>query len=128
MKRPGRFARQIFVPPPDAAAREAMLKIKLTGVPIEDGIDFKRLAAATLHCSGADMDGLVELAKESAVADNLVNQAERPLQAADFELALKEIQPSTLDWLRTVRNVVKYAGEDASYKDVEAYLKETRLL
>jgi transitional endoplasmic reticulum ATPase len=128
MKRPGRFARQIFVQPPDAAAREAMLRIKLTGVPVEEGVDFKRLAEATQHCSGADMDGFIELAKESALSDNLLSRIERPVQAADFEMALKEIQPSTLDWLRTVRNVVKYAGEDASYKDVEAYLKETRLL
>jgi transitional endoplasmic reticulum ATPase len=128
MKRPGRFARQVFVPPPDALAREAMLQIKLTGVPVEEGVDFKRLAQATEHCSGADMDGFIDLAKESAVADNLLSRTERSLQTSDFEAALKEIQPSTLDWLRTVRNVVKYAGEDVSYKDVEAYLKETRLL
>ena len=31
MKRPGRFDRQIFVPPPDEEARAEMLKIKLTG-------------------------------------------------------------------------------------------------
>lgn len=128
MKRPGRFARQIFVPPPDAAAREAMLGIKLTGVPVEDGVDFRRLAHATQHFSGADIDGLIELAKESAVADNLLSRIERPLSADDFDVALKEVQASTLDWLRTVRNVVKYAGEDASYKEVEAYLKETRLM
>jgi len=33
-----------------------------------------------------------------------------------------------MDWLRTVRNVVKYAGEDATYKPVERYLKESKLL
>ena len=38
MKRPGRFARQIFVPPPDLEARQKMLEIKLTGVP-QDGIN-----------------------------------------------------------------------------------------
>jgi hypothetical protein len=41
---------------------------------------------------------------------------------------MAEAQLSTLDWLRTVRNVVKYAGEDGSFKDVERYLKETKLL
>jgi SpoVK/Ycf46/Vps4 family AAA+-type ATPase len=128
MKRPGRFSRQIFVPPPDAAAREAMLEIKLTGVPLDDGIDFKRLAAATAQYSGADIDGLIELAKESALADSLSQQRERPLRQADFDEALGQTQASTMDWLRTVRNVVKYAGEDASYKDVEAYLRETKLL
>jgi len=30
--------------------------------------------------------------------------------------------------VRTVRNVVKYAGEDGSYRDVERYLKSARML
>lgn len=127
MKRPGRFSRQIFVPPPDAAARRAMLEIKLTGVPCE-ALDLDRLAASTAQFSGADIDGLIELAKESALADSLSQGRERPLGPADFDRALGELQPSTMDWLRTVRNVVKYAGEDGSYKEVERYLKETRLL
>ena len=126
MKRPGRFSRQIFVPPPDAAARQAMLETKLTGLPMEN-IDFARLAGATAHYSGADIDGLIELAKESALSDSL-SQGERCLMQADFDDALKQSQASTLDWLRTVRNVVKYAGEDASYQEVERYLKETRLM
>lgn len=127
MKRPGRFSRQIFVPPPDAPARRAMLEIKLTGVPVGE-VDLDRLAAATAQFSGADIDGLIELAKESALADSLARRSERPLAQSDFDAALPQMQASTLDWLRTVRNVVKYAGEDATYKDVERYLKETRQL
>lgn len=126
MKRPGRFSRQIFVPPPDAAAREEMLRIKLTGVPAES-LDLGKLAARTPHCSGADMDGLIELAKESAVLDGL-SGTERGLRMSDFEEALGTLQPTTLEWLRTVRNVVKYAGEDASYREVGAYLKQHRML
>jgi len=127
MKRPGRFSRQIFVPPPDMAARRAMFEIKLTGVPIGE-IDYARLAESTVQFSGADIDGLIEMAKESALSQSLAQGSERALSQADFDEAMTELQPSTLDWLRTVRNVVKYAGEDGSYKDVERYLKETRLL
>jgi SpoVK/Ycf46/Vps4 family AAA+-type ATPase len=127
MKRPGRFARQIFVPPPDIDARRKMLEIKLTGVP-QEGVDLTALARKTANFSGADLDGLIELAKERALHDALFNDHERPLAQADFEHALTELTPSTLDWLRTARNLVKYAGEDGSYRDVEAYLKKTRLL
>ncbi|HSW04987.1 ATP-binding protein, partial [Aquabacterium sp.] len=122
MKRPGRFTRQIFVPPPDAAARAEMLRIKLTGVPAEPDLKLDGIAARAEHYSGADIDGLIDLAKESALADSL-SGTERGLSAADFDDALRQMQPSTLDWLRTVRNVVKYAGDDGSYKDVEQYLK-----
>lgn len=127
MKRPGRFSRQIFVPPPDAAARAEMLRIKLTGVPLEADVSPEAIARRAEHYSGADIDGLIELAKESALAASLGGQ-ERGLALADFELALGQMQPSTLDWLRTVRNVVKYAGEDGSYKDVEQYLRQVKLL
>jgi transitional endoplasmic reticulum ATPase len=127
MKRPGRFTRQIFVPPPDAAARAEMLRIKLTGVPAEPDLKLDSIAARAEHYSGADIDGLIDLAKESALADSL-SGTERGLSAADFDDALRQMQPSTLDWLRTVRNVVKYAGDDGSYKDVEQYLKRVKLL
>lgn len=126
MKRPGRFARQIFVPPPDEAARRQMLQSKLLGVPAQD-LDYARLAALTAQFSGADIDGLIDLAKESALADSLEGD-ERGVSMADFDGALSNHQASTLEWLRTVRNVVKYAGGDGSYKDVERYLKATKLL
>jgi transitional endoplasmic reticulum ATPase len=126
MKRPGRFARQIFVPPPDEAARRQMLHSKLLGVPAQD-LDYARLAGLTAQFSGADIDGLIDLAKESALADSLEGE-ERGVTMADFEHALSNHQASTLEWLRTVRNVVKYAGGDGSYKDVERYLKSTRML
>lgn len=127
MRRPGRFSRQIFVPPPDAAARRAMLDIKLTGVPVEN-VDFDLVARRTAHFSGADIDGLIDMVTESALGDALSSGTERAIAMSDFEFALAQMQPSTLEWLRTVRNVVTYAGEDASYRDVERYLKETKLL
>jgi SpoVK/Ycf46/Vps4 family AAA+-type ATPase len=127
MKRPGRFSRQIFVPPPDAEARQKMLEVKLTGVPCE-AIELASIAQKAAHFSGADIDGLVELAKESALEDNIVNGRERSLNAADFQQALAMMQSSTQEWLRTARNLVKYAGDDGSYRDVEAYLKRTKML
>ena len=127
MKRPGRFSREIFVPPPDADARRTMLENKLIGVP-QENIDLAAIALKTANYSGADIDGLIELAKERALHDALLNKNERPLVQADFEHALKELSPSTLHWLRTARNLVKYAGDDGSYRDVEAYLKKAKLL
>ena len=127
MKRPGRFSRQIFVPPPDAEARQRMLEVKLTGVPC-DALDYATIARQTAHYSGADIDGLIELAKEAALEDNIVNGRERSLTPSDFTHALTSVQPSTVEWLRTARNLVKYAGDDGSYRHVESYLKKTKML
>jgi len=127
MKRPGRFSRQVFVPPPDAAARLRMLEIKLTGVPCAT-LDLAALSHQTEQFSGADIDGLIEYAKEAALEDTLLNGRERAIAQSDFTAALAMMRPSTQDWLRTARNLVKYAGDDGSYREVEQYLKRARLL
>src|SRR5690606_37266052 len=125
MKRPGRFDKQIFVPPPDAEARAEMFRLKLQGLPLGH-IDPVALARMTSHASGADIDGIIEEAKERVLADIVESGDERLLRQDDLVGAARDTQPSTLDWLRTAKNLVKYGG-DGSYKDVEAYLKAERL-
>lgn len=125
MKRPGRFDRGLFVPPPDTAARAEMLRQKLVGVPL-GAVDLSAVAKATDYCSGADMDGLVEAAKENVLEDILTTGRERPLEQSDLLGAAQTTEASTTDWLRTARNLVKYAGGDRSYKEVERYLKRAR--
>jgi SpoVK/Ycf46/Vps4 family AAA+-type ATPase len=48
MKRPGRFSRSVFVPPPDPEARSRIVELKLAGVPHEN-IDSRAIGAATAH-------------------------------------------------------------------------------
>jgi SpoVK/Ycf46/Vps4 family AAA+-type ATPase len=127
MKRPGRFSRQVFVPPPDEAARAHIVELKLQGVPHE-GVDAQAIAKATPHFSGADIEGLVEAAKDFALEDHVTNNIERSITQQDLLRAAKEARASTLDWLRTARNLVKYAGADDSYGEVERYLKAHKLV
>jgi SpoVK/Ycf46/Vps4 family AAA+-type ATPase len=127
LKRPGRFARSVFVPPPDEDARAHIIQMKLAGVPHE-GIDGRAIAAATAHFSGADIDGLVELAKDFVLEEYVASSRERPIRQDDLQRAARTMQPSTLDWLRTARNLVKYAGADAGYAEVDRYLKTHKLL
>ena len=127
MKRPGRFARQVFVPPPDEDAREMMLRMKLEDVPIEH-IDFSLIARNTDLFTGADIDGLIDLAKEDALAEMLSDGQERPLNIDDFKEAFEQMTPSSIDWLKTARNLVKFSGADSSYKEVEKYLKSIKRL
>ena len=41
---------------------------------------------------------------------------------------MDQVHASTLDWLQTARNLVKYAGNDRSYRDVEIDLKRHKLM
>ena len=41
--------------------------------------------------------------------------------------AIADTPASTLEWLKTARNLVKYGGAGGSYKDVEQYLRSAKL-
>ena len=127
MKRPGRFARQVFVPPPDAVARARIIELALDSVP-HGPVDPAAVAAVTGQFSGADVDALVERAKEFVLTEYLETRQERDITQADLMRAASELVPSTQDWLRTARNLVKYAGGDDTYRDLERYLKANKLL
>lgn len=128
MKRLGRFPRQIFVPPPDVDARLAMLSMKLGEVPSEN-LDLSAIATRAKQYSGADLDGLIDLAKEAALADIIASGDEqRRITQQDLYTALEHMTPSTIDWLQTARNLVKFGGRDTGYRDVERYLKQERML
>jgi SpoVK/Ycf46/Vps4 family AAA+-type ATPase len=127
MKRPGRFARQVFVPPPDAAARARITELALESVP-HGPVDIAAIAQMTGLYSGADVDALVERAKEYVLTEYLETRREREITQQDLVRAAGELVPTTQDWLRTARNLVKYAGGDDSYRDLERYLKANKLL
>ncbi|KMN39468.1 AAA family ATPase [Lysinibacillus capsici] len=122
LKRPGRFDRLIFVAPPDEKARAEIFNLKLKGRFVEK-IDTTVLAAKTQFFSGADIANVVELATENVLEEILLSGNERPINTNDLVMALQELQPSTLDWLRTAKNYVKYANQSGLYNDVEKYLR-----
>lgn len=53
--RPGRFDRQISVEAPDAAGREAILKVHAKGKPLASSVDLASIARRTPGFSGADL-------------------------------------------------------------------------
>ena len=59
LTRPGRFDRQIVIPPPDLLGREKILKIHTKDVALADQVDLKKLATTTIGFTGADLANLV---------------------------------------------------------------------
>ncbi len=121
-RRPGRFDRVIFVPPPDAVAREATLKLLLAGKPM-DGVDYAHLAKKTEHFSGADLKALVDVAIEAKLGEAIKRGVPSPLSTKDLVAAVKNVKPSTQEWFSTARNYALYANQGGIYDDIVEYMK-----
>jgi transitional endoplasmic reticulum ATPase len=122
-RRPGRFDRVLFVPPPDRPARAGILRILLAGRPTAGAIDVEQLAARTSQFSGADLENLVDTAADRAIAASLEQNAEVPIDQAHLLASLAEIKPTTVEWLTTARNYARYANEGGQYDEVLDFLK-----
>lgn len=121
-RRPGRFDRVLFVPPPDRPARESMLKLMMKGRPADADIDYAFLAKSTSGFSGADLGELVETAVDEAIEESISTGAEQPIADRHLKQALKEVRATTLEWLTTARNYARYANEGNQYDEVLAFL------
>ena len=66
VRRKGRLDQLIYIPVPDAAAREGMFRVQMKGRPQEDGIDFGHLASLTENYVAADIAWIVNDAAEKA--------------------------------------------------------------
>ncbi len=121
-RRPGRFDRIIFVPPPDAEAREAILQLKLKGKPLGD-LNFKRLAKKTDGFSGADIEAIIDRAIEGKLDEAIASGQPKPLQTADLEKAIKQHRPTTKEWFTTAKNYALFANEAGIYDEILDYLK-----
>jgi ATP-dependent Zn protease len=122
-RRPGRFDRIIFVPPPDDKGRAEILRTHLKGKPTGD-IDFAKIAAQTRHYSGADLQALVDRAVEEKLDESIRSGKLAPLETKDLLKATKHMHPSTKEWFATARNYALYANESGQYNDVLEYIKQ----
>jgi cell division protease FtsH len=84
--RPGRFDRQVFVPPPDMNGRRRILEVHTRGKPLAQDCDLERVARHTAGLTGAD---LANLANEAAI---LAGRSKREFVAqSDFDNAFERV-------------------------------------
>ncbi len=121
-RRPGRFDRIIFVPPPDAAARAAILRLMLRGKPVGE-INYEAIAKKTDGFSGADLKAVVDLAVEEKLREAMKVGALRSVTEKDLLEAAKRHKPSVRDWFDTAKNYALYANQSGLYDDILAHLK-----
>jgi transitional endoplasmic reticulum ATPase len=121
-RRPGRFDRILFVPPPDQPARASILRLMLAGKPT-DGVDFDALGKKTDGFSGADLKAVVDLAVEAKLRDAMKSGKLEPVRTKDLATAAGQVKPSTREWFATARNYALYSNQGGVYDDILKYLK-----
>lgn len=121
-RRPGRFDRIIFVPPPDEESRESILHIIMSGKPKND-INYKAVAEITKNYSGADLNAVVDIAVEEKLRVALRSGKAEPITTQDLVQAAKKHHASTREWFNTARNYAMFANESGIYDEILKYLK-----
>jgi cell division protease FtsH len=84
--RPGRIDKKIFIGPPDAVTREAILLIHLRGKPADESVVIKNLVALTQGLSGAQIENLLNEALLNALREN-----RDVMKQTDIEIMLNRI-------------------------------------
>ncbi|MET0415577.1 MAG: AAA family ATPase [Actinoplanes sp.] len=98
--RPGRLERLVYVPPPDAEARAAILRASSKAVPLDESVDLAELAAQLDGFSAADCAALIREAALSAMRDSLDAST---VTAANVRTARQRLRgsldPTQVAWL-----------------------------
>ncbi|WP_379128669.1 ATP-binding protein [Paenibacillus sp. sgz500958] len=126
LRRPGRFNHLFFVPPPEPAEREAILKLKLEGKP-QEKLNVERWGGATTHFSGADLEQIVRDAVERAIERSLESGTIQPITDDDMKRSIEGRKATTLDWFSTARNYATFSDINKDYELVLDYIKTHRI-
>jgi SpoVK/Ycf46/Vps4 family AAA+-type ATPase len=125
-RRPGRFDRVLFVPPPDAEARRQILRTHAAKLPGADQLDLESIVQKTALFTGADLKALAERAAERALEASLASGEVHPVSLDDFSRELAKMNSTASEWLGTARNHAKYANDGGQYDDLREFLKRVR--
>jgi len=109
LRRPGRFDREIEVPPPDKRARKEILQVHTRNVPLAEDVDLDKIAEMTHGYTGADLAALVKEAAMNALRRFLKEHAidlNKPIPSqlleklkvtmSDFIAAMRMVSPSLM--------------------------------
>jgi transitional endoplasmic reticulum ATPase len=89
--RPGRLERLIYVPPPDAEARAAILRASAKAVPLDPSVDLDALGAELERFSAADCAALI---REAALAAMRQSLDATMVTAENVTAARERVRPS----------------------------------
>jgi transitional endoplasmic reticulum ATPase len=99
IKRSGRFDERIEVPPPDATAREAILRVHLRDRPVlTEEIDWERVREQTEGYSASDMELIATNAARQALQEAREADTIQPVTQSHIGRAIEEADSSLEHW------------------------------
>jgi SpoVK/Ycf46/Vps4 family AAA+-type ATPase len=120
-RRPGRFDRTLFVPPPDEGGRAAIIEVMAQKKPIGE-LDPRALAKKTDGFSGADLKAVFDLATEEVLNAAMKTGKVIPLTTKDLIKAAGRHKPTTKAWFESAKNYAMYSNQSGFYDDVLKHL------
>ena len=135
LRRPGRFDREIEIGIPDEKGRLEILQIHTRGMPLTEDVNLEAIARVTHGFVGADLEALGKEAAMLSLRRMLpeINLEETKIPAevlnrikitnADFENALKDVQPSAMREVQIQRPNVRWENI-GGLQDVKEELAE----
>jgi SpoVK/Ycf46/Vps4 family AAA+-type ATPase len=121
-RRPGRFDRILFVPPPDSPARAAILRLHLRGKPVED-TDVEAVAKKSEGFSGADLKAVIDITVENKLREAMKSGIPAPIRTKDLLTAAATQKATTREWFATAKNYALYSNQGGVYDDILHYMK-----
>ncbi len=123
--RPGRFDRQVVVPPPDIRGRKQILEVHAKRTPLGNDVDLDVLAKGTPGFSGADLENLVNEAALMAA-----KESKDFLNMADFENAKDKLLmgKERRTMVQTPEDLKKTAYHEAGHAILNLLLPQTDTL
>lgn len=120
-RRPGRFDRTLFVPPPDEGGRAAIIEVMAQKKPIGE-LDPRALAKKTEGFSGADLKAVFDLATEEVLNAAMKTGKVIPLTTKDLIKAAGRHKATTKAWFESAKNYAMYSNQSGFYDDVLKHL------
>ena len=116
VRRKGRLDQMIYIPVPDAAAREGMFRVQMKGRPQEEGIDFGHLASLTENYVSADIAFIVNDAAEKAF------RSRSDITESMLEEAIKKTPPSVgpddIRYYESLREKIEKSAKESAHSPI----------
>ncbi len=125
LRRPGRFDKILFVPPPDKTARARLFELNMSGKP-HDEINYEALADQTKQYSAADIVRICDEASEETFKLAIRSGKEEKITNALLTDTASKSRSSITEWFDTVKNYIEYSNESGLFDQVKYYLQQVK--